>query len=146
MTATRDAIRGAPSAWSRSPGGTQSYPRRHRDARYCPQAADRVAGRRQGNFTVPTGSVAATSSNPRAAEMGDLDGDGNADMIVADEIQTGPAAFFHGTGGGHFQASQPFPITNASATSTFSIGDIDGDGFQDVMVVNGPQIVYGPCP
>jgi VCBS repeat protein len=100
----------------------------------------------QGNFTVPTGAVAATSSNPRAAGMGDLDGDGNADMIVADEIQTAPAAFFHGTGDGHFQASQPFPVTNASATSTFSIGDIDGDGFQDVMVVNGPKIVYGPCP
>jgi hypothetical protein len=99
-----------------------------------------------GNFSVPTGAVAATSSNPRAAEMGDLDGDGNADMIVADEIQTAPAAFFHGTGDGHFQASQSFPTTIASATSTFSIGDIDGDGFQDIMVVNGPQIVYGPCP
>jgi hypothetical protein len=37
-----------------------------------------------GGFTVAPGDVAATSSTILTAAMGDLDGDGNADVVVAD--------------------------------------------------------------
>jgi hypothetical protein len=97
----------------------------------------------QGNFAVPTGLVASTSSDPRAAAMGDLDGDGNADLVLTDAVQT-TIAFYHGTGDGHFQVVQQIPMS--SPTANLAIGDIDGDGFQDLMIGNGPIILYGPCP
>jgi FG-GAP-like repeat len=40
-----------------------------------------------GNFTVPTGAVAATGSSPWTVAIGDLDGDGNADVVLTDGDQ-----------------------------------------------------------
>ena len=97
-----------------------------------------------GNFTVPAGSVAATGSQPATLVIGDLDGDGNADVILTDQVQQTTISFFKGTGDGHFQASKPFPLSTAAYNMT--IGDLDGDGFQDLLVGDGPTIVYGPCP
>ena len=96
-----------------------------------------------GNFTVATGSVAATTSSPVLAKMGDLDGDGKADVLLSDSALT-TLAFYRGTGDGHFQAPVTFPAAGTSRNLT--IGDVDGDGFQALIVGDGPTIVYGPCP
>ena len=98
----------------------------------------------KGNFTVPTGSVAATGPEPDFMAMGDLDGDGNADVIVSDQNQQTTLYFFHGTGDGHFQASKVCPVSMPNGNLT--IDDVDGDGIQDLLVSDGPKIVYGPCP
>jgi hypothetical protein len=97
-----------------------------------------------GSFTVPKGSVAATGASPWSVAMGDLDGDGNVDVLLTDQVQQTSIAFYGGTGDGHFRAPQTFPMASYSVNMT--IGDVDGDGFQDLMVGDGPQIVYGPCP
>ena len=96
-----------------------------------------------GKFTVPTGLVATTSSDPRAAAMGDLDGDGNPDIVLEDAAQT-TLAFYHGTGDGHFQSAQQLPKVDSS--DTMVIRDVDGDGIQDLLLGGGPNILYGPCP
>jgi len=96
-----------------------------------------------GAFTVPTGLFAATATQPFTAAIGDLDGDGKADLVLGDFIvQT--IAFYRGTGDGHFQAAQQLPMTIQS--NTLTIDDVDGDGFQDLMTGDGPRIFYGPCP
>ncbi len=97
-----------------------------------------------GNFAVPSGSVAATGAQPATLAMGDLDGDGNADVVLTDQVQLTTIYFFKGTGDGHFQASKPFPLTTSAYNMT--VGDVDGDGYQDLIVGDGPTIVYGPCP
>ena len=96
-----------------------------------------------GKFTVPTGLVATTGSDPRAAAMGDLDGDGNPDIVLEDAVQT-TLAFYHGTGDGHFQSAQQLPKVGRS--DTMVIRDVDGDGVQDLLLGGGPNILYGPCP
>jgi hypothetical protein len=88
--------------------------------------------------------VAATGSQPATLAIGDLDGDGNADVVLTDQVQQTTISFFQGTGDGHFQTSKPFPVSTAAYNMT--IGDVDGDGFQDLLVGDGPTIVYGPCP
>ena len=55
-------------------------------------------------FAVPTGYIATTTSDILAAAVGDLDGDGNADVLLADGNLTA-LAFYQGTGDGHLQAS-----------------------------------------
>ena len=96
-----------------------------------------------GGFAVPTGLLATTGSQPSVAAMGDLDGDGNADIVLDDQVQS-TIAFYHGTGDGHFQAAKQIPMS--TQTGNLAIGDVDGDGFQDLMVGTGPTIFYGPCP
>jgi hypothetical protein len=96
-----------------------------------------------GNFTVPTGLLATTSAEPSSGAIGDLDGDGNADLVLGDFNQA-TIAFYKGTGDGHFQAAKPFPM--GSTTRGLAIADVDGDGYQDLMVNTGPTIIYGPCP
>jgi hypothetical protein len=99
-----------------------------------------------GGFAVPTGNVATTTSNIQAAVVGDLDGDGNADVLVADDYRT-TLAFYQGMGDGHLQASQPFPmVTRNSNHLVIGDVDLDGDGVQDLLIGGGPTIVYGPCP
>ena len=96
-----------------------------------------------GGFAVPTGFLATTGSQPSVAAMGDLDGDGNADIVLDDQVQS-TIAFYHGTGDGHFQAAKQIPMS--TQTGNLAIGDVDGDGFQDLMLGTGPTIFYGPCP
>ncbi len=98
----------------------------------------------KGNFAVPKGSVAATGSHPDTIAIGDLDGDGDPDVLLTDQAQMTTIAFYAGTGDGHFRAAQNFPMVSDS--NNLTIGDVDGDGYQDLMVGDGPEIVYGPCP
>jgi hypothetical protein len=137
------------------PGGTQSLGLAagdlNRDGHVDIVMADRVLkqlivslGDGRGNFTVPTGAVAATGAQPDTIAIGDLDGDGNPDVLLTDQVQMTTIAFYAGTGDGHFRAPQNFPMVSDS--NNLTIGDVDGDGYQDLIVGDGPEIVYGPCP
>ena len=120
----------------------------HVDVVIPDQVLDQVVvslGDGHGGFAVPTGYIAPATSNIWAAAVGDLDGDGNADVLMADGNLT-TLAFYQGTGDGHLQPSQTFPSVTRT-TRHFVIGDVDGDGVQDLLTGGGgPTIVYGPCP
>ena len=97
-----------------------------------------------GGFTVVPGGVSTTTSDILTAAMGDLDGDGNADVVVLD-VNLMTLAFYKGTGDGHFQAPQDLPMGTSSGIHPI-IRDVDGDGTADLLISNGPTIMYGPCP
>jgi hypothetical protein len=90
------------------------------------------------------------------ASAGDVDGDGQADLIVgADQIfnqGTGKAYLFKGPIAGEIQASNATAIFTGEAAqdlfghSVASAGDFNGDGFADVFVGapnNGPAVSRG---
>jgi hypothetical protein len=120
----------------------------HVDVVIPDQVLDQVVvslGDGHGGFAVPSGYIAPATSNIWAAAVGDLDGDGNADVLMADGNLT-TLAFYKGTGDGHLQPSQTFPSVTRT-TRQFVIGDGDVDGVQDLLTGGGgPTIVYGPCP
>ena len=97
-----------------------------------------------GGFTVVPGGVSTTTSDILTAAMGDLDGDGNADVVVSDGNVT-TLAFYQGMGDGHFQAPQNLSMATSSGYHPI-IRDVDGDGTADLLISHGPTIVYGPCP
>lgn len=84
-----------------------------------------------------------TATNPHSVAIGDLDGDGRPDMVVANSNSNTLSVLQN--------ISSPGPITGTSfaakvdfATGTFTsqvaIGDVDGDGNPDLVVVNNNNV------
>lgn len=102
-----------------------------------------------GNFT-PTftpgnGSLTAddfepnldfgTDSNPYFLALGDLDGDGKTDLAIANDV--GTVSVLRNTGStGAVSYATNVNFTTATGSTSVAIGDIDGDGKQDLIVSN----------
>jgi FG-GAP-like repeat len=89
--------------------------------------------------------VSSTNSNPQAILLGDLNGDGNLDLVVGSacadaQCDQGIVSVFLGNGDGTFQS--PTTYLTDFAPSAFALADFNGDGKLDVVVVN--RCVYYP--
>ncbi|MBD1208970.1 MAG: VCBS repeat-containing protein, partial [Ignavibacteria bacterium] len=89
------------------------------------------AGAGPGTF-VP-GSTPAVGTVPRSVSFGDVDGDGDLDMAVANNSSNNVSVLVN-TGGGAYAAAVNYP----AGTNPFSVsfGDVDGDGDLDMAVAN----------
>jgi hypothetical protein len=125
----------------RGPGGAVAAPGPHQDNRCVVRTFDGEEYQ-AGPEIVPYG-VDAYGACPGA---GDLDGDGWDEIITG----PGPGAVF----GPHVRAFEvdgtPLPGVNYFAYGTLkygvnvSAGDLDGDGFDEVVTGPGPGAVFGP--
>jgi FG-GAP repeat/FG-GAP-like repeat len=95
----------------------------------------------------PAGATATFGQS--LAGPGDVDGDGFADVVVTEDFATpprGPAFWFRGAAAGLGAA---LPIAGTSGGVVAGAGDVDGDGYADVLVVGesggvrGAQVVRG---
>jgi hypothetical protein len=106
------------------------------------------SGGQSGVSIAPTISIPSAEANS-VANAGDVNGDGFGDVAVGPYLG-GPARVFYGASGG---------ITDASSTSidpprdyfdfgnpVLGGGDIDGDGYSEVLVVQSANVVGGPVP
>ncbi len=84
-------------------------------------------GHGDGTFGPPTTFVAGTE--PSALAVGDVDGDGHADLAVA---TSGYVSVLLGNGDGTFQAALQYPATSTPAS--IALADFDLDGRLDVAV------------
>jgi hypothetical protein len=77
----------------------------------------------------------------RSVAIGDVNGDGYPDLVVANECQSGPGtcngevSVLLGNGNGTFQAAVPYS-SGGAPTESVAIGDLTGDGIQDVVAIN----------
>ena len=86
-----------------------------------------------GYFTPhPTTPMFGTVGS-RAIAMGDIDGDGDLDVLAA---RNGGDTVWRNDGTGSFSA-HPTPSFGAGNTNSIALGDIDGDGDLDAVVGNG---------
>lgn len=73
------------------------------------------------------------TSSPHTVTAGDLDQDGDADLVISN-FDTGTIAIALGNGDGTFATQPEIPTgTNPHASA---IGDVDGDGRADIVVAN----------
>jgi hypothetical protein len=86
------------------------------------------------SFTQVTYSM-NTGSSPRCAAVGDVNGDGKPDMIVANSDANNLCVLFN-NGNGKFFIQATYSVNTGSSPSFVVTNDVNGDGKSDIVVAN----------
>jgi len=87
----------------------------------------------------PTTPVFGTSHSSFASAMGDLDGDGDLDAVVANAVSassSAPATVWVSDGAGRFSPHPTQPTFGFQYSNGIAMGDLDDDGDLDVILAN----------
>jgi hypothetical protein len=97
-----------------------------------------TGGTGQGNFVAPaTNPEPAVGSNPVNVVVGDVDGDGDLDLLTVNATPAGTVSVRLNDGRGNFSAPalNPEPAVGNVPTSV-AVGDVDSDGDLDFLTAN----------
>ena len=94
-----------------------------------------LLGDGSGGFTAASGSPLTVGTGPTAIATGDFNGDGNADLAVANSNDN-TVSILLGDGSGGFTAASGSPLTVGTGPTAIATGDFNGDGNADLAVAN----------
>ncbi|MEO9849450.1 MAG: FG-GAP-like repeat-containing protein, partial [Reichenbachiella sp.] len=88
------------------------------------------------SFAAKADHTTGLDSNPQSVAMGDLDGDGKPDLVVANDY--GMFSIFRNTGTdvGTISFATKVDYNTALNSRSVTIGDVDGDGKPDLVISN----------
>ncbi len=85
-----------------------------------------------GNGTFQTATTYQTGSQPYSVAIGDINGDGKLDLVVANYLSNNFSVLL-GNGNGTFQSAVNYNLPGAES---FGVADINGDGISDLLVAD----------
>lgn len=86
-------------------------------------------------FAAPV-AYSTGGDGPSCVQAADFNGDGKADLAIANQT-SGTIAVLFGNGDGTFQAAVTYPVNaNGALPVALAVGDFNGDGKPDVVAVN----------
>ncbi|CAF0957422.1 unnamed protein product [Adineta steineri] len=88
-----------------------------------------------GNFTLMETYLTGVATQPRAAAIGDINNDGNMDIVVCTYI-TSAVYVFLGYGNGSFQTQVLYSVGDQSWPTSIILADFNNDSHLDVAVSN----------
>ena len=94
-----------------------------------------LLGNGSGGFTAASGSPFAVGTNPYSVAVADFNGDGNADLAVANQGD-GTVTVLLGNGSGGFTAASGSPFAVGTNPYSVAVADFNGDGNPDLAVAN----------
>ncbi|WP_020476078.1 beta strand repeat-containing protein [Zavarzinella formosa] len=86
-----------------------------------------------GTFSEAQGSPLAVGSGPRSVVIGDVNGDGKPDLVIANTSDSTVSVLL-GNGDGSFTPAASVPVGTTPAS--VAVGDVDGDGNPDIVTAN----------
>ncbi|MCB0330203.1 MAG: VCBS repeat-containing protein, partial [Bdellovibrionales bacterium] len=103
-----------------------------------------ATGNADGTFTVTSSTQFASAGFDTSSDIasGDIDGDGNVDLIDSGYVNIGGVGAFNvrlGNGDGTFNAAISY-TTGIQSGLSIIVDDVDGDGANDVFAYNGNDI------
>ncbi len=93
-----------------------------------------LGGWRFEEVTASSGTDCADQASTGAA-FADIDGDGDSDLFV-NGIRRGTRLFLNDGHGVFQEQTETWGLSNSQGSTSMSLGDIDGDGWLDLYVVN----------
>ena len=93
-----------------------------------------LLGNGSGGFTPAAGSPFTVGTGPSSVAVGDFNLDGNADLVVANNV-SGDVSVLLGDGSGGFTVSL-FGTGGFTDAVSVAVGDINGDGKPDLILVD----------
>jgi hypothetical protein len=94
-----------------------------------------LLGQGNGTFVAASGSPIAVGNDPTSVAVGDLTGNGVADIAIANTFD-GTVSLLLGAGNGTFTPAPSSPLYVGSNPTGIQIADLTGRGTEDIAVVN----------
>jgi hypothetical protein len=95
-----------------------------------------------GGFGPHAEFSAGSGVAPVAVAVGDVNGDGHLDLAVASTTSNGGAvSVLLGDGTGAFGPATVFPVLSGDVATSVAVGDLNGDGFADVVAADDYAVV-----